>query len=99
MLINKRIIFGHLSFGISMAALLITIAEIIILFSLPAATYIFKMAAKINFIPLGLAIIGLLFYFLQWRKFTTNLINIGFVVNALVLLVDLYLYFNINAVI
>ena len=99
MLISKKVIFGYSNFFFSIIALIITVTEIVVLFSLPAATYIFKLAAKVNYIPLGLAIIGLLFYFLQWRKFITPLIKIGAVINSLVLLVALYLYFSINAVI
>ena len=94
-----KIIYGITSFWLSIVALLLTLAELTILFVLPPATYLFERIYYLSFTPLVISIIGLLFYYLQWRIFTIRFVNIALIINTIVLLINLYLISQIKVII
>ena len=94
-----NIVYGRISFWLGITALLLTIAELAILFLLPPATYLFERLFYLSFTPLIVAIIGILFYYLQWRSFTTKLINIALIINIIIILTNFYLLYQIKLVI
>jgi hypothetical protein len=94
-----NILYGKISFGLGTVAFLLTMAELAILFLLPPATYLFERLFYISFTPLIITSVGLLFYYLQWRSFTTKFINSALIINIITLLVNFYLLYQIKLVI
>jgi len=90
-----KIIYGYLSLFTGIIALLITLAELLVLFVLPPATYIFERIFYMSFTPLIIALVGLFFYYLQWRLFTTKIVNTALIINSIVLLFNIYLLYEL----
>jgi len=90
-----KILYGFTSFGLSIASLLSTGLIIAVLFILPPATFLFKQMYRAAFIPTGLALIGLLFYYLQWKIFTTKIVYTALIINIAVLVTDVYLLYEL----
>jgi hypothetical protein len=81
-----------LSFGL--VATLFTILTSSIFFIFPAIARFVKDIFYISLIPLILSCIGILFYYLQWRRFTLRWINIGLAINILNLVIGIYITYQ-----
>lgn len=84
-----------MSFGLGIVSILLTALIIAILFTLPPATYLFKQMFYAGFVPAIVSLVGLLFYYLQWRIFTTKIVYAALVINITTLVTDAYLLYGL----
>lgn len=94
-----KIIYGYLSFGVSLLAALIALFGFIVVFSLPPATYLFRRIFYIVFGSFILGVLGLIFYYLQWRIFTTRIVNSALIISIITLAADIYFLYELYLVI
>ena len=81
-----------LSFGL--IATLFTIFTTSIFFIFPAIARFVKDIFYISLIPLILSLIGIFFYYLQWKRFTLRWINIGLIINIINLVIGIYISYQ-----
>lgn len=90
-----KIIYGLTSFWLGISSLLFSTIILFFLFTLPSATYLFKMMFKFTFVPLGLSLAGIFFYYLQKRIFVVNIVRAAFIINVTTFLADLYALYGL----
>ena len=91
----KKKTYGFYSILFGIIAGIITLLDIIILFIIPPATYVFERFHVVSYIPLTMSAFGLLFYYLQKKMFVSHASTRALILNGIVFLVNTYLIYNL----
>ena len=91
----KKSTYGFWSILLGIIASIITLLDIVIIFVIPPATFVFERFYVISFIPLTMSAFGLLFYYLQKKTFISHASTCALVLNSIVFLVNTYLIYNL----
>jgi len=92
----SKIICGITCLTFGLIATLFTIFTTGVFFIFPAIARFVKDIFYISLIPLILSVVGLIFYYLQWRRFTLKWINIGFIINIINLVIGIYITYQMS---
>ena len=95
----SKIMFGNFSVVLSVVSFVITGFEYLMLFVLPHSIFLSKYLLYIAMAPLICSLTGIVFYFIQFKRFTLKLFNFGLNVNILMLILNSYLIYSLSLVI
>ena len=91
----KKKTYGFFSILLGIIAGIITLLDIIILFTIPPATYVFERFYSISYIPLTISGFGMLCYYLQKKMFVSQASTCALILNGAVFLVNTYLIYSL----
>jgi hypothetical protein len=92
----SKITNGIICLSVGLIATLFTIFTTGVFFIFPAIARFVKDIFYISLIPLLLSIIGILFYYLQWRRFILKWINVGLIINIINLVISIYITYQMT---